>query len=192
MCCALFLILQGTSELQPSGKQSDRSSRVLQGASIVESIKKAGVKTVVALPDIVTCDSILWPIARDADLRLVPVCKEDEGVSICAALSYCEERAVLLIQHLGFLDSINAIRVIALEYKLPVVMILGLQGMEADRTPAQSDKLSIQIVEPICQAMGLEYQILFDESDVKSIETEINKAYEDSNPFAFLIARRPE
>ena len=164
----------------------------MRGVSIIESIKNAGVKTVVALPDIVTCNGVLWPITRDPALRLVPVCKEDEGVSICAALSYSEHRAVLLIQHLGFLDSINAIRVIAVEYELPVVMILGLQGMEADRTPDQSDKLSVRIVEPICHAMGLDYEVLFDESNISAVEAGINRAYEQSRPFAILIARSPE
>ena len=164
----------------------------MRGVSIIESIKNAGVKTVVALPDIVTCNGVLWPIKRDPELRLVPVCKEDEGVSICAALSYCEHRAVLLIQHLGFLDSINAIRVIAVEYDLPVVMILGLQGMEADRTPSQSGKLSVRIVEPICHAMGLDYEVLFDESNISAVEAGINRAYEQSRPFAVLVARSPE
>ena len=168
------------------------TAHALRGVSIIEAIKRAGVTTVVALPDIVTCNGVLWPIARDPELRLVPVCKEDEGVSICAALSYCEHRAVLLIQHLGFLDSINAIRVIAVEYELPVVMILGLQGMEADRTPTQSDKLSVRIVEPICHAMGLDYEILFDESNISAVENGINRAYEQSRPFAVLIARSPE
>ena len=167
-------------------------ARPLCGASIIQSIKNAGVETVVALPDIVTCDGVLWPIARDPDLRLVPVCKEDEGVSICAALSYCDHRSVLLIQHLGFLDSINAIRVIAVEYDLPVVMILGLQGMESDRTPSQSDKLSVRIVEPICEAMELDYAILYDESDVTVVEPMIAKAFEQSKPVAILIARSPE
>ena len=154
--------------------------------------KTRASETVVALPDIVTCDNVLWPIARDPDLRLVPVCKEDEGVSICAALSYCDHRAVLLIQHLGFLDSINAIRVIAVEYDLPVVMILGLQGMEPDRTPSQSDKLSVRIVEPICEAMELDYAILYDESDVAVVEPMIDQAFEQSKPVAILIARSPE
>ena len=178
--------------MQPTTDAAGTSARALQGASIIESIKKAGVKTVVALPDIVTCNGVLWPIKRDPDLRLVPVCKEDEGVSICAALSYCEHRAVLLIQHLGFLDSINAIRVMAVEYDLPVVMILGLQGMEADRTPSRSGKLSVRIVEPICQAMGLDYEIVFDESNISALESGINRAYEQSRPFAMLIARSPE
>ena len=76
------------------------SDCALQGVSIIDSIKSAGVKTIVALPDIVTCESLLWPIKKDPDLTLIPVCAEAEGVSICAALSYCQQRSVLLIQHL--------------------------------------------------------------------------------------------
>ena len=178
--------------MESTSNSPEIAPSALQGASIVESIKRAGVKTVVALPDIVTCSSVLWPIAQDPDLKLVPVCKEDEGVSICAALSYSEHRAVLLIQHLGFLDSINAIRVIGVEYQLPVVIILGLQGMEADRVPSQSEKLSVQIVEPICKAMGLDYEIVFDQSNIGAVESGINRAYEQSTPFALLIARYPE
>ena len=100
----------------------------LRGAAIVEAIKQSGVEFVVALPDIVTCETVLWPINRDPDLKLITVCKEDEGVSICAGLSYCDKRALLLMQHTGLLDSINAVRVMAAEYQLPICMMVGQIG----------------------------------------------------------------
>ena len=81
----------------------------LQGLSIQAALREAQVEFVVALPDIVTCDGLLWPITREKCFRLVNVCKEDEGVSICAGMSYADKRAILLMQHTGFLDSINAI-----------------------------------------------------------------------------------
>ena len=45
-----------------------------------------------------------------AELRLIRLCKEDEGIGICAGLSYTDRRAVLLMQSTGLLDSINAVR----------------------------------------------------------------------------------
>ena len=113
------------------------SDSPLRGSAIIEAVKEAGVEFVAALPDIVTCDSVLWPMTGDAGLCVIPVCKEDEGVSICAGLSYCNRRSVLLIQHTGFLDSVNAVRAIAVEYELPIFMIVGLQGMEPGRRPDQ-------------------------------------------------------
>ena len=70
-------------------------SSVLSGESILLALKEAKVEFVVAVPDIVTCDELLWPIARKQPFKLVNVCKEDEGVSICAGLSYANKRAVL-------------------------------------------------------------------------------------------------
>lgn len=163
----------------------------LHGATIIDAVKAAGARHVIALPDIVTCEGVLWPMTGDPDLRVVTVCKEDEGVSICAAMSYAQERTVLLIQHTGFLDSINAIRAIAVEYALPVVMIVGLQGMEPDRMPSASDKYGIQIMEPLMNAMGLDYAIVCDDNDAATMSATIEQAYVKSKPFVFIVARSP-
>ncbi len=163
----------------------------LTGASIISAIKHAGVKFIAALPDIVTCDSVLWPLTNDPDLNLVTICKEDEGVSICTGLFYSDQRAVLLIQHTGFLDSINAIRAIAMEYGHPVIMIVGLQGMEPDRAPPQSDHYGIRILEPILQAMGMDYGLLKNDEDTQAIVPAIERAYAQSRPYTFLVTRSP-
>ncbi len=164
----------------------------LLGQSIIQSIIDAGVEHVIALPDIVTCENILWPISADERLSLTQVCKEDEGVSICAGLSYCDKRSVLLMQHTGFLDSVNAIRAIAVDYQLPIVMIVGLQGLETNRTPAQSASCGIRILQPICEAMELESHLLIYERDVHLIGTGIDKAYSQYQPVVFFVCRSPE
>ncbi|MGE4562500.1 MAG: hypothetical protein AAEC10_06165, partial [Rhodospirillales bacterium] len=145
------------------------SDSPLRGSAIIEAVKEAGVEFVAALPDIVTCDSVLWPMTGDAGLCVIPVCKEDEGVSICAGLSYCNRRSVLLIQHTGFLDSVNAVRAIAVEYELPIFMIVGLQGMEPGRRPDQSDNLGIRIMQPILETMEISYDVLASETDVTAL-----------------------
>ena len=164
---------------------------LLKGASIISAIKHAKVRFIAALPDIVTCDNVLWPLTNDPDLKLITVCKEDEGVSICTGLSYCDQRTVLLIQHTGLLDSINAIRAIAVEYGHPVVMIVGLQGMEPNRKPTDSDQYGIRILEPILQAMGIDYALLENDQDTKAIAPAIDRAYAQSKPFIFLVTRSP-
>jgi sulfopyruvate decarboxylase subunit alpha len=164
----------------------------LRGQSIIQAIVNSGVENVIALPDIVTCESTLWPILSDNRLTLTQICKEDEGVSICAGLSYCDKRSVLLMQHTGFLDSVNAIRAIAVDYQLPIVMIVGLQGMEVDRPLAQSASRGIRILQPICDAMELDNHVLVDDSNVHFIESSIDKAYSHSSPVVLFVARSPE
>ena len=163
----------------------------LAGVSIINGFKSAGVKTIVAVPDIVTCDHMLWPISRDEELQLVMVCKEDEGVSVCAGMSYADHRAILLMQHTGFLDSVNAIRAMGMDYQLPIVMAVGLQGMEVDKLPSESKHNGILILEPILQAMNISYSLLLQDSDAAGIFESIDQAYKITRPHVFLIVRSP-
>ena len=157
------------------------------GQTIIHALKGAEVRVVVALPDIVTCETLLWPISADADFLHIPVCKEDEGVSICAALSYCSKRSVLLIQHTGFLDSINAIRAIAVEYQLPVVMMVGLQGMEPETHMHHSQQIGIRSLPQICTALNLSFEVLSENSNMDTVVERIADCYANSSPHVFFL-----
>src|ERR1700760_151456 len=95
----------------------------LHGSSIIAAIRQSRIEFVISVPDITTSEGLLRPLAWQSTPRLLRVCKEDEGVGICAGLSYTGRRALLLIQHTGLLDSINAVRGVAVEYKLPICMM---------------------------------------------------------------------
>ena len=163
----------------------------LTGAKIIAAIKQSGVEFMLAVPDIVTSKGLLFPIAADKDLKLVRVCKEDECVGIASGLSYSDKRALILIQYTGFLDSLNAIRAVAVEYKQPIVMMVGLLGHEPERLPADSGRYGVRIIEPICDAMGIPHHLLSQDSDVAKIKPAIDKAYAESSPVAMLVGRRP-
>jgi len=163
----------------------------VQGNTIIDCFKTSGVRSVVALPDIVTCQNLLWPIYHDRTMDLIPVCKEDEGVSICAALSYANHRAVLLIQHTGFLDSINAIRAIAVNYQLPVIMFVGVQGMEAHLELHRSADIGIRSLPKICEAVELDIDVIQYESDAARIAKRIDSCYSDSKPHVTFLPQPP-
>ena len=61
----------------------------LSGRAIIGALKQARIEFIVALPDATMSDHVLWPLSQDKDFKLVRVCKEDEGVSICAGLTSC-------------------------------------------------------------------------------------------------------
>jgi sulfopyruvate decarboxylase TPP-binding subunit len=163
----------------------------LHGASIIAAIKASGVKFILSVPDIVTSAGLLRPISRDGDLRLVRVCKEDECIGIASGLWYCDQRALVLIQYTGFLDSLNAIRAVAVEYEQPICMMVGLLGHEPERPPTQSGRYGVRIIEPILDAMGIAHDLISADADVPKIKPAIEKAYAQSRPVALLIGRRP-
>lgn len=162
------------------------------GAAIISALKQAGVRHIAALPDITTSAGLLWPLSEDPDLTLIRLSKEDEGVSICAALSYCEKRAVLLMQQTGLMDSLNNIRAVACEYEQPVCMVVGLLGKEPDKAPTESASYGVRIVEPVLDAMEIDHILIENTDDVAQLPDAIDRAYDTSRPMVALIGRRVE
>ena len=163
----------------------------LSASEIIKEIKRAAIRFVVALPDRMTSEHLLKPMLRDPELKVVQVCKEDEGVSICSALYATGHRALLLIQYTGLLDSINSLRGGAIEGQNPVCMMVGLLGKEPGVAPTQSKRYGLRIVEPILDAMGIEHHLIEQPEDVTKIAPAVARAYERSLPVVLLIGREP-
>jgi len=162
----------------------------LSGRTIIAALKQARIEFVVALPDATMSDHVLWPLAKDNDFKLIRICKEDEGVSICAGLTSCRRRAALLMQYTGLLDSINAIRAIAVELAQPICMVVGLLSKEPGVPVVRSKLFSVRIVEPILGALGVDHFCMEEDSDVALLPPAIERAYARSQPLAALVGHR--
>jgi sulfopyruvate decarboxylase TPP-binding subunit len=174
-------------DLLPQAGASD----LLKGSGIIDALKASRVELVLSVPDIVTSGGLLRRIAVDPAFRLVRVCKEDECIGIASGLAYCGRRALTLIQHTGLLDSINAIRGVAVEFNQPICMMVGLLQHDPETAPRSSPRYGVRIVEPILEAMGIPHHLINADADVGRIAPAIEDAYSGSHPVAFLIGRRP-
>ena len=164
----------------------------LMAADIIKQIKQAGIHFVVALPDRVTSHHLLNTIMRDPDFKVVQVCKEDEGISICSGLFAAGHRSLMMMQYTGLLDSVNSLRGVAVEGENPVCMLVGLLGKEPGVAPSQSKKYGVKIIEPVLDAMGIAHHWVEEAGDTQKIVPAIEKAYADTRPMALLIGREPQ
>jgi sulfopyruvate decarboxylase subunit alpha len=164
----------------------------LSGQSIISEIKASGIQFVISVPDITTSEGLLRPLSKMSDPKFIRICKEDEGVGICSGLTFANKRSLLLIQMTGLLDSINAIRGNAVEYSLPICMMVGLLQKEVGVMPRQSKRYGVRIVEPILEAMGVAYENIESDADLGKIRPAIDKAYAESKPVVLLIGQSPK
>src|ERR1700716_2403692 len=148
-----------------ASRESDKTA--LLGSSIIREIKASNIEFVVSVPDITTSEGLLRPLAQATNPRLIRICKEDEGVGICAGLAYSGRRSLLLIQQTGMLDSTNGLGGGAVECALPICMMVGLLEKEPGVPPRQSKRYGVRIFEPILDAMGIAYHEIEEESEVK-------------------------
>lgn len=165
--------------------------RVLHGEAIIREIKASGIEFAISLPDRHTSEGLLRPLSRLAHPRHIRVSREDEALGIAAGLAYCGKRAIILMQHTGLLDSINALRAVGVEYELPICMIVGLLSKEPGVPPAESGKYGIRIVVPILDAMGVAHHCMEDDAGTAAIRPAIDLAYSSSRPVVFLVGRMP-
>jgi sulfopyruvate decarboxylase TPP-binding subunit len=178
--------------MEASAAGVEAAPRQLNGGGIIAALKAGGIEYVLAVPDIVTSAGLLAPIARDGAFRLIRVCKEDECIGIASGLSYANKRALILIQYTGFLDSINAIRGVAVEYKQPICMMIGLLGHDPEKAPRASPRYGVRIIEPILDDMGIAHHLVSLDADIAKIQPAIEWAYRESQPVALLVGRRPQ
>ncbi len=167
------------------------AAKTLSGAGILAACKQAKIDYVLSVPDITTSQGILKRVAEGHDFKLVRVCKEDECLGIAAGLLYGDKRPLILIQHTGLLYAMNAIRGVAIEQKLPIVLMVGLLAKEPDVAPTKSKRYGLRIVEPILDAMGIEHIYIDTDADVPRIAPAIEQAFAQSKTIVLLIGRPP-
>jgi sulfopyruvate decarboxylase subunit alpha len=152
---------------------------------IVESLKSAGVDFVATLPDLKIVE-VIRAIDADAALKHVPLCREEEGVGICAGAYLTGKKPALLMQNAGLLNSCNALTTTCLQFQIPVLLLIYYAGDFGDRGFATVGS----VTEPVLASLGLRTYVLRHPEEVEGTIRGAQVLAEDSRrPVAVLLTR---
>jgi sulfopyruvate decarboxylase subunit alpha len=126
-----------------------------QAITIVDGIKKAGIDIIASLPDINLLD-VIGELERDGEIIHVPLCREEEGVGICAGARLVGKKPAIIMQNAGLLNSCNAIVTTAIQLELPILLIVYYAGDIGDRGFARVGTATV----PVLEALGVRHYIL--------------------------------
>src|SRR5260370_2427233 len=93
--------------------------------------------------------SVLAALDKEGAIRVLTCATEDEAVAIAAGLYIGGEPVALMIQHAGLYASVNTLRGVALDGRLPVFYMIGLLGREKDRDPRDSPHSMVPSPHPL-------------------------------------------
>jgi sulfopyruvate decarboxylase subunit alpha len=157
-----------------------------QAASlIVSGIKRAGINLLATLPDI-NLAQLLRAVEEDPDLQHVPLCREEEGIGICAGAYLVGKKCAAIMQNGGFFNSNNAIVSTLLQYQIPLLLMIYYAGDVGDRTFSTSGSLT----QPVLQALGIRYYIMRETADAPELIKRAQILAEDSKkPVALLLTK---
>jgi sulfopyruvate decarboxylase subunit alpha len=156
-----------------------------RATDILAAIKKAGIDFVASLPDI-NCLDLINALERDSEIEHVPLCREEEGIGICAGARLVGRKPALLIQNAGLLNSCNGIVTTGLQLELPILLIVYYAGDIGDRGFARVGTATV----PVLEALGVRHYLL---RDAEEIEWTFKNAWilaeDSSRPVAVLLTK---
>ena len=153
--------------------------------TIVTGLKSAGINLIATLPDINLAD-LLGEIEADGEFIQVPLCREEEGIGICAGAYLVGKKCAAIMQNGGFFNSNNAIVSTLLQYQIPLLLLIYYAGDIGDRTFSTTGAMT----EPVLQALGIRYYIMRDTGDAAELIKRAQILADDAKrPVALLITK---
>ena len=154
-------------------------------AAIIAGLKNAGIDFVATLPDEKMLE-LIRSVDKDPELKHVPLCREEEGIGICAGAYLAGRNTAIIMQNAGFLNSCNALTTTSLQFQIPILMLIYYAGDIGDRGFTTLGA----VTEPVLQAMGFRSYVLRRTEEIETILRGAQILAEDSKrPVAVLLTK---
>src|SRR5512138_3280793 len=99
--------------------------------------------------------TVLAALDKEEAIRVVTCATEDEATAIAAGLHIGGEPVVMMIQHAGLYASLNTLRGVAMDGKVPIFYMIGLLSREKDKDPKESRHSMVRYAEPLLDLFGV-------------------------------------
>jgi sulfopyruvate decarboxylase subunit alpha len=157
------------------------------GGTIAEALREAGVDFVASVPEFNFLEALRL-VDEDASITHVPVTREEEGVGVCVGAYLAGRKPALLMQNAGLLNSCNALTTTALQFEVPVLMVIWYAGDFGDTAFMRLG----EVTEGVLDGLGIRYLV---PDSVEALQRDVVRAKRLSEyakrPVAVLVTRYP-
>ena len=148
-------------------------------------MKEAGIEFVATLPDANILE-VIKAVDQDPELEHIPLCREEEGIGICAGLYLTGKKTALIMQNAGFLNSCNALTTLSLQFQIPALLLIYYAGDIGDRGFTTLGS----VTEPVLAALGIRAYVPRDpEKFSDTLKGALILAEDSKKPVAVLLTR---
>ena len=131
--------------------------------------------------------TVLAALDKERDVRVLTCSTEDEANGVAAGLWMTGEPVIVMIQHAGLYASVNTLRGIAIDGRVPVFYMIGLLSREKDRDPRESRHSMVRYAEPLLDTFGVPHARLEGPNDVHLIPEYYRLSRSRKGPAVVLV-----
>jgi sulfopyruvate decarboxylase subunit alpha len=116
----------------------------------------------------------------------VTLAREEEGIGICAGAYMGGLTPAIIMQNGGFLNSCNALTTTALNFNIPILLLIYYAGDLGD----EGFSMLGSVTEPVLRGIGIRYQVLRRLEEIKRIiKGASTLAIDSRRPVAVLLTK---
>ena len=131
--------------------------------------------------------SVLAALDKERDIRVLTCSTEDEANAVAAGLWMGGEPVIVMIQHAGLYASVNTMRGVAMDGKVPIFYMIGLLQREKELDPRESRHSMVRFCEPLLDVFSVPHARLEGPADVHLIPEYYRLSRERRGPAAVLV-----
>jgi sulfopyruvate decarboxylase TPP-binding subunit len=131
--------------------------------------------------------TVLAALDKERDLRVITCSTEDDANAVAAGLWLAGEPVIVMIQHAGLYASVNTLRGVAMDGKVPIFYMIGLLSREKEKDPRESRQSMVRFAEPLLDVFGVPHARLEGPDDVHVIPELYRASRERRGPAAVLV-----
>jgi sulfopyruvate decarboxylase subunit alpha len=148
-------------------------------------MKRAGVDFVCSLPD-ANLAKLLALVDREGAFTHVTLCREEEGIGICTGAYIGGRVPAMIMQNGGLLNSCNALTTTALNFNIPLLLMVYYAGDLGDEGFAMLGS----VTEPVLRGLNIRFYVLRKDEDIAAtIGGAATLAIDSRKPVAVLLTK---
>jgi sulfopyruvate decarboxylase TPP-binding subunit len=131
--------------------------------------------------------TLLSLLMTDPELTTITLSTEHEAICANAGLWIGGAEPLVVIQNVGLFASMNALRGVALDMKVPTCMLVGQYARDVTKPVEEDPTSGVRLIEPVLETMGVTYYRLDHEDDVGVIRRAFDESRAERKPVVVLI-----
>ena len=152
-----------------------------------EAIKELGVSHILTVPD-THQKSLLASLMVDPGLTTLTLATEDEALGVNAGLWIGGVEALVLIQNVGFFASLNGVRGVCMDMRVPTCMLVGQYARDV-KVPVDENEVSgVRLIEPVIRALDIPCYVIDGPDDVGVLKQAFERSRNERGPVVVLVS----